>query len=92
MAQRQADLSETADRNARRDRQLLEAPLLHVIRFGYHVRDEDGDLTLVAYLENPSGRDAYRIHVEVRGKGDRRATLSPHVAEAGLDNLGQGKS
>lgn len=88
LARRQVELSEAADRNARRDRQLLAVPAVAVGRIGLRFRDEDDQLTLFVPLENISEHRAYRVRIEIRGMPDRRGDLSPHFATASLDTLG----
>jgi hypothetical protein len=95
VGQRQADLAEVADKQARRDRQLLESPRIDVklVQHGYvstfgYTHPDGNVMVLIARAKNVSDRAAYRIRVQVRGKSERHAAAAATpIAESGIPTL-----
>ena len=88
-AQEQARLSETSDRLARRDRHLLETPMVRATFVEYSTATTDA-LTLFIAVHNDGQTPALSVTCQVLGASGYAADPSPVTTESRIESLAGG--
>lgn len=90
VARDQLDEARRSDRQARRDRQLLETPIVRATFVEYLTRDPSQPVTLTVAVENDGTTPALSVRAELRGREHLHGSDSMHSAESRIEVLPAG--